>query len=334
MGTSTGSSYVTLLDLAKIMGANDEIEADPIALIAESNPILQDANIMEENTKNGHISVWQASLPSGTWRAYNQGIAASKGTTKQVTDTCGSLEALSDIDVALVEKGGVKLRTGMDNLEAAGLNNDAADSIFHANAKTDPEKMHGLLPRYSSLTAGDYYPYVKSGGGSGSVNTSMWFVTWGPKTCSLLYPQGSKAGLQIIDRGQTRVLDGSSNPYYAYETQFIWKLGLAVIDPRYVTRLCNIDVTTLTADAATGCDLLDDMLDTYILRPAATLGQSVARTFIYCNKTVWSYLWKQSRNQANVALQQGNAGGQPFVAWNGIPIHICEAINSTEATVS
>lgn len=331
----TSSGYSNLVDLAKAMGANDEI-GEPIALLAESNPILQDANVMESNMVNGHISIWESSLSSGTWRTYNSGVAISKGTTKQVTDTCGSLEKLSDVDAALADESGnaAKFRRVLDNMQVSGLNNDAAEAIFLANAKTDPEKMHGLGPRYNSLTAGDYYSYVKNGAGSGSDNTSIWFVTWGPMTCSLIYPKGSRGGLQIIDKGQQRVLDGSSNAFYVYETQFIWKLGLAVVDPRYVSRLCNIDVSDLTGDAATGADLLDLMIDTYALRPTGSLSETMARTFIYCNKTIWKFLWKQSSNKANVQLQQGTAGGSPFVMWNGIPVHVCDAIGVAEATVS
>jgi len=334
MADPIGSSYVTMLDLAKLMYANDAI-GEPIALLAESNPVLQDANVMECNTVNGHISIWESSLSGGTWRAFNQGVAATKGTTKQVTDVCGSLEKLSDVDVALANSSGnpAKFRSVQDNLQISGLNNDAAEAIFYANIKVDPEKMHGLAPRYNSLTTGDYYPYVASARGSGSDNTSLWFVTWGPLTCSLLYPKGSTAGLQKIDKGETRVLDTPGNPYYVYETQFIWKLGLAVIDPRYVTRLCNIDISNLTADAASGTDLLKEMVLAYAKRPAATLGQSVARTFIYCSKTIWTYLWLQSMNKSNVQLQQSNAGGQPFIMWNGIPIHVCEAF-ATEAAIA
>lgn len=331
---STGSTYVTLLDLAKLYGANNEIESQPIGLLAESNPVLGDAQISEENTPNGHISVWQASLSTGTWRAYNQGVAASKGTTKQVTDTCGSLERLSDIDVALVEKGGVKLRATMDSLEAVGMNNDAASAIFGANQKTDPEKMHGLAARYASLTAGDYYSYIVNGSGSGSDNTSIWFVTWGQKTCTLLYPQGSKAGLQVIDKGQQRVLDGSSNAFYVYETQFVWKLGLAVVDPRYVIRVCNIDVSDLTADAASGADLMDKMNDAYYLRPSDSIGENIARSYWYCNKTVAKFLHKQASNKSNVYLTIDYPAGKPVISFNGCPVHVCDAITSAEATIS
>ena len=335
MTTLTGGGYVTLADLAKLM-YGDDIVGEPIALLAESNPILEDANVMECNSVKGHISNWQASLPSGTWRSYNQGVALSKGTTKQVVDTCGSLETLSDVDCALADESNnaTKFRRGLDNLQVAGLNNDAADGIFKANALIDPEKMHGLIPRYSHLTTGDYYGSVVSASGSGSDNTSIWFITWGPRTCSLIYPKGSKAGLQRTDMGKQRVLDSSSNAFYVYETQFVWKLGLAVIDPRYVIRLCNIDVSDLTDDASTGADLFKQMVLAYAKRPAGSLSKKQAKTFIYCNKTVWTYLWLQSMNKNNVQLTQGNAGGEPFVSWNGIPVHVCEAITNDETVVS
>ncbi len=333
MTTALTAGYTTLVDLASVLRDNDL--GEPISILAESNPILQDANVMETNTPNGHVSIWESTLPSGTWRGYNQRITASKGTTKQVKDIWGNIEALNDIDKDLAERSGnvKKFRYIQDNLHISGLNNDVAEALFTANASLDPEKFHGLQPRYNSTSTGDYYNNVYSAGGSGDDNTSMWMITWGPTTCSLIYPPGSSAGLQITDNGLIR--DSNSNGViFYYETHFQWKLGLAIIDPRYVTRGCNIDVSDLSEDSSSGADLLQVLRKMYMKRPTANLGQNIARTFIYCNPTVWDILWAQSSNKGNVQLTQGNAGGQPFLMWNGIPIHVCDAILNTEATVS
>ena len=40
-------------------------------------------------------------LPSGTWRRFNEGVAPTKSTAVQITDSCGMLETYSEIDKAL-----------------------------------------------------------------------------------------------------------------------------------------------------------------------------------------------------------------------------------------
>jgi hypothetical protein len=39
-----------------------------------------------------------------------------------------------------------------------------------------------------------------------------------------------------------------------------------------ISRICNIDVTTLTKDASTGADLISMMVDAYYARDVAMLG--------------------------------------------------------------
>jgi len=192
--------------------------------------------------------------------------------------------------------------------------------------------MHGLSPRYN-LTTGDYASQIINASGSGSDNTSVWIITWGPKTCTMIYPKGSKAGLTNEDMGQQLVTDSNGLLYTAYVTKFQWKLGLCLMDYRYVIRICNIDVSDLTSDAASGADLLDKMIDAYYSRPTVELG-NMAKTFIYCNKTVAKFLHKQAQNKSNVNLSIDNPAGNPIVRFLDAPVHVCDNITSTEDTVS
>ena len=333
MATAVGATYLTLLDYAKREkpgGGIDEI----IEVLAASNPLLADANVLEGNLPTGHRSTQRATQPSGSWRLLNYGVAPEKSTTVQRDDTCGILEAYSkiDVDVASLNGNEAAFRASEDNAFIAGLNSTAATAIFYGNQGTDPEQPHGLSPRYN-LTTGDYSSQIINASGSGSDNTSLWFITWGPKTCTLLYPKGSKAGLMSEDMGKQIVTDSNGLLYTAYVTKFQWKLGLALMDYRYVIRICNIDVSDLTADAASGADLLDKMTDAYYARPSVDLG-NMAKTFVYCNKTVAKFLHKQAQNKANVNLTIDSPAGKPIVSFLDAPIRVCDNIVSTEATVS
>jgi len=333
MATELSTKFLTLADWARRQDPKGGV-APVIEMLAETNPILQDAHMMEGNLPTGHRSTQRTTQPSGTWRQLNAGVAETKSTTRQVDDSAGMLEAYSAVDVALANLNGnaQAFRFSEDAAFVQGLGEDATDAIIYGNSGTDPEQPHGLAPRYNSLTTGTYN-YVESAGGSGSDNTSIWLVTWGPQTCTLIHPKGSKVGLQVQDLGELPWDDASSNPYQAYVTHYVWNIGLSVPDYRYVVRICNIDVSELTADAATGTDLMFRMVSAYYRRPTITIG-NMTKVIWYCNKTVAEYLHHQASNKSNVNLTLDNAAGQPIVSFLGAPVHVCDAITSAEATIS
>lgn len=334
MATELSTSFLTLADWAKRQDPGGGV-ADVIEVLAESNPILKDANVMEGNLPTGHRSTQRTTQPSGTWRTLNAGVAETKSTTRQVDDTVGMLEAYSAVDVALanLNANSAAFRASEDNAFVQGLSEDAVDAIIYGNNSTiAPEQPKGLAARYNS-TSGTIGSYVISASGSGSDNTSVFLVTWGPKTCTLIYPKGSQAGLKMQDLGERPWDDSSSNPYQAYVTHFAWYIGLSVPDYRYNVRICNIDVSDLTVDASSGADLMRYMVQAYYARPSQAIG-NMTRAYWYCNRTVAEYLHHQASNKSNVNLTIDNAGGQPIISFLGAPIHVCDAITSAESAVS
>ena len=335
MTSALTSDYLTLLDWAqreKPGGGIDEI----IEVLANSNPIIADANVMEGNLPTGHRTTKRSSDPTGTWRLLNYGVDAEKSTTEQITDLCGILESYSkiDVDLAMLNANQAAFRASEDNAFVTGFNDTIATALFYGDQNADPEKMHGLDPRYNYLDSptGASSTQMISAGGSSSDNTSIWIVTWGPQTCSLMFPKGSKAGLQSEDLGKTLVTDSGNRMYQAWVTRFQWKLGLVLRDYRYVIRICNIDVSDLKADAASGADLMDKLTDAYYARPTIDLG-NMAKTFIYCNKTIAKFLHKQAQNKSNVNLTIDSPAGKPIVSFLDAPVRVCDNIDLDEATI-
>jgi hypothetical protein len=333
MSTAIGSSYLTLLDYAKRTDPGGGI-GEVIDVLAASNPILSDANVMEGNLPTGHRSIQRATQPSGTWRKLNYGVASEKSTTVQRDDVCGMLEAYSEVDTAIANLGGnaAAFRASEDDAFVSGLGSTAATAIFYGNQGVNPEQINGLSPRYNSTT-GDYSSQIISASGSSSDNTSVWLITWGPKTCSLIYPKGSSAGLKAQDLGETTSVDSNGLMHQVYRTHFIWNLGLALMDYRYCIRICNIDVSDLSDDAASGADIIRQMVAAWFARPTMSYG-NMAKTFWYCNSTVAEYLAVQAQNKSNVNLTVANPGGEPIVVFYGAPIRVCDNITSAEAAVS
>jgi len=335
MPTAIGNTYLTLVDWVKRQrpgGGIDEI----IEALAESNPIIKDAAVVEGNLPTGHRTTVRSGLPSVAWRLLNYGVQPSKSTTKQVDDACGILEGYSRVDVDLAKLNGneAAFRASEDDAFIESMNQTVASSIFYADSAVDPEKFLGLESRYDDSTAANATNII-NGGGTGADNTSMWLITWGPKTCHLIFPKGSKAGITNKDLGEQTVEDAQTPAglYQAYVTHFQWKLGLTLRDWRYVVRIANIDVSELSDDADTGTDLIRKAIKAYYKRPTAALG-NLGRTYWYVNKTLAEYLHSQSLNKTNVNLSLGEVDGRPVTKLCGVPVRVCDALDIDEATVA
>ena len=211
------------------------------------------------------------------------------------------------------------------------MSNEVAARIFYGNSATDPDQFMGLAPRFNSLSAPNGNQIIDAGG-TGSVNTSIWFVTWGDNQCNLLYPKGTQAGVQREDMGEQRVLDGSGNPYYAMEEKFTWHVGLAVKDWRYVARVANIDTTNMAAGSVKLYDFLRKAY--YKLQNRRVAGGKIA---MYCNRDVLEALDALATNAGAadnfVRLQRMEIEGKEVLSYRGIPIRESDAILNTEARV-
>lgn len=331
---TVGNSYLSLADLRKQQNKNDEI-AQIIEIMAQENSAMADAPTFECNEGNAHLTTIRAGLPTPTWRKLYEGVQPTKGTTTQVKDTTGFMEDWSEIDAKLVEKAKNPQAFRMNEAKShlMGMAHEAASTMFYGDAATDPEKFTGLAPRYSSTTA-DNGNQIIDAGGTGSDNTSIWFITWGEQTCHLLYPEGSELGIKRKDLGVDTKEKSDGSLYEVYREKFSMDIGMSVRDWRGIARVANIDVSELTADAATGADLLDKMVDAYYAldNPGKANGNCV----IYTSRTVAKFLHKQAMNKSNVqlTLSESANGGQPVVNFLGHPIRREDALLETEAQVT
>ncbi len=121
------------------------------------NEITDDMVWNEGNLPTGHRTSVQTSLPTGTWRRFNEGIAPTKSTSTQITDSCGMLETYSEIDKALADLNGntATYRLSEDRAFLEGLTQQLAGVLFYGNTATNPERFMGFAPRYNTTLDGD-----------------------------------------------------------------------------------------------------------------------------------------------------------------------------------
>jgi hypothetical protein len=341
------STNPTLLDLAKMTDPDGSI-ATIAEILNETNEILDDMTWIHGNLPTGHRTTMRAGIPLPTWRKLYGGVQPNKGTTVQITDSCGMLEAYAEIDKALADLSGntSAFRLAEDKAHIEGMSQEVANALFWADEATAPEKFTGFAPRYNATATATNPPpngeNVLDGGGTGSTNWSIWLVVWGTNTVHGIVPKGSNAGLKMTDKGQVTVENatdyGGTTPtpalgggrFEAYRTHYRWDVGLCVRDWRYVVRIANIDRTTLLTTAATGANLTDLMVQAEELIPNLNAGRPVW----YVNRSIKTWLRRQLIEKTKSStLTQENQAGKLVTYFDGIPIKRVDALAVNEAKV-
>ena len=345
--TIIGATALTYADWAKRIDDDGKV-AKIINLLSQTNEILDDMLWVEGNLPTGHKTTVRTGLPQAAWRMLNYGVPKAKSTTAQVVDACGMLEVYSEIDKDIVDLNGnsSSFMLSEDLAFLEGMNQQMAQTLFYGNTAVNPERFLGLAPRFSTVNTATAQnaANVIDMGGTGSTNTSMWIVVWGPSTAHGIFPRGSMAGLKHKFLGEFTLTDPTGNYYQGYRTHYKWDCGLTIRDWRYVIRLANIDVTTLSGSSAP--DLLKGLIRGLHRLPTQPVsagteqtvgaerdGLTMGRTAIYCNRTLRTWLDIQATNKNNVLLQMDQFAGKPVTTFRGIPVRTCDAILNTESRV-
>jgi len=325
----------TLIDLARAQDPDGSIGA-VAEVLDQTNEILTDMTFQEGNMQAGHRSLVRVgSLPAPTWRKINEGVIPNKGQTAAVTDGTGEMTAYSEVDAKLANmSGNVKaFRMIEDRAHIEGMNQEATQTLIFGNDALEPEAFTGFAPRFNSLS-GLNAENIIVGGGAGTDNTSIWLVVWSPMTVFGIVPKGSKAGLQVNDKGLVTVENAggvTGARMEAYRTNYQWDLGLVVKDWRYVVRIPNIDKSLLTVDVSTGANLANLMYSAMRRIPNLRMG----RAAFYASRDTLTML----QQQLSVAVKQSsltvdNVGGTFTERFQGIPIRRVDALAADEALVS
>jgi len=332
------TTSLSLLDVARRLDPNGKAAA--IAeIMNQDNEMYEDIPFVEGNLPTGHKSTLRASLPVPTWRLLNKGVVRVKTTTNQVVDTCGIMSNYSDIDKDLAELNGNTSEYRMQESRGIieGMSQELASTLIYGDTDIYPEKFVGFAPRYYTLSGSATSGNIIDGGGDAAL-TSIWLVGWGQDTVFGIYPKGSKAGLEQVDKGLTTLYDASGNPYEGYRSYFSQKVGLVVKDWRFVVRICNID----TAKLLTAGDASDTSANIMKMMSVAldTIPSSGSKKLaFYANNTVRSMLRVKFMNKSNTWVTLDNlqgAGGvmRPTLSFMGVPVRRIDSIVNTETAVA
>ncbi len=329
--TALSTSLPTMADLAKRMDPNGAI-AQVVEALSKSTPIMEDIPWKEGNQSTGHLITSRTVLPSIGYRRFNEGVTPTKSSTDQYTETCGMMNAQSNVDVELAKLNGnaAQFRADEDSAFIQAFGIQAESDVFYKSEKTTPEAFTGLAPRLDTIAGNPYASQIVQSGvaGVGNDQTSVWLVVWGEKTVFGIYPKGTTAGVDMKDMDEQLVKDANNKSFRAYVTDFTMRLGLCVRDYRYVARLCNID----TGDVAnTGKLLIEDLINlTYTVKDL-----TAGRPVLYMPRLIMKKLHQQAVDTTkNSTLSIEEIGGRKILHFLGIPIRMSDGILTTEAKIS
>jgi len=231
--------YLNALDILRKQDPDGKIRETQFGrLLTQEIPMVQDMPMVPTNKEQSHVMTLTSSLPTPTYRRVYVGVEPSKGRKQQVTETCGHMEDLNEIDERVIDEAddGDAARASEETDFMEAFAHKLASDLIYSDTSVTPDQPLGIAPRYDVLglptgkpTANNYLNQVLDGSGTtANIQTSIYLIGWSPRTVFGLYPRNTKVGLQVRDKGKVRVTDSSGNPYWAYSTQFIQDWGFAV----------------------------------------------------------------------------------------------------------
>ncbi|MCK5017534.1 MAG: hypothetical protein KAS32_10745 [Candidatus Peribacteraceae bacterium] len=326
MATNTLSGRENLLTHAQ-MTHNQEI-IDVAEVLNEVNDMVSDAHVQQANDITTHVVSRRTALPVPSWTPVGAGWSPSSGRINQVKENIATLRSRYQApqQVLDLQPNPAKARQQQERGHIEAMAQEFSRTIISGSMASSPEEFNGFTSRYGTLSsaadiasgAADVSYVLDNGNTTGSDNTSIWFVQWGPGKTYLVYPRNSfGAGIKKEDKGlvltnadNTAAAAGITAQIWAFITEFTWEVGLVVEDTRTVKRLGNIDSVnsqTHTLDE----DKVIQIRNNY---------QTPGTIFMYCNETVFTQLQLLAKDKTNVFWSENNPFGKPQLMFQDMPV--------------
>lgn len=324
------------LVIAARMSHNGAI-IDVAEVLNETNDVLNDATVLRGNDITSHVISRRTRLPSPSWVKVGNGWNATTGLVNQVRETMGQLKARYTCpqDVMKLQPDPAKYRAQQERAYIEAIGQEVANTLmgnWSAGSLTSdpPEEFAGFSQRYASVSSSPSSYVVNNGNTSGSDNTSIWFIQWGPGKVYLIYPRNSSsAGINKDVKPLTltagdNVTTTQGNQLWAHITEFSWDVGLCVEDTRCIKRLCNID--SVSTETYT-------LNEDYVIQIRNNF-KTPGTIYMYCNETVFTQLCILAKDKNNVHYPPNMPFGKPQMYFQDMPVRRCDAITDVEGTLS
>ncbi len=326
MATTVTRDRLTLVETAKRTNPNGDL-ATIVEVLEESNPILEDAPMIEANGRDYHKIVRRLSNPTGTWRQLNKGVSPSVSNTIPITEGMGMLMELNESDKRLVDMSPNPTEYRMQEARSTieGMSQNVAETMIYGNASVDTTEFDGFATRMATLNADGN---VIGGGGTGSDLTSVYLVQWGVNKVTGIYPKGGSGNLGVkhTDNGITMLEDGDGYKYPGYQSLFEIDMGLSVNDSRCIARYANIE--------ASGSNAFDEDILIRLINRMYLGGKGCT---LYVSKELKTQMQIKLKDKSNVYYTAGKGNGlsgEEIMFFQGHPVKMVDQILDTETAIT
>lgn len=316
-------AQLTLVDLAK--RTNNKMMLDIAEVLDKKVPMIKDGPWVEANQLTGHVFPRRVNLPSGTFRAVNQGVAKTITQVGQFTEHIGRLEDRSDVDEWLVDlaPNPKQFRYDEDIGHVEGLSQTMADVLLYASLAATPLRFDGIATRYGLKTNPNVWDCGDTDAGK---VTSAYLVQWGNRKVHFIYPRNARDSfVRMEDKGKILLEDGVTpgDKLWYWVTQFVISMGLVIHDLRCIQRIANIGpLAANNFDLDIGIKAVNNMVD----------GGEGA--IMYVNATVLSQLEIAAKNAPGVVRWIKTEKDGDVLMFKNVPVKLFEKIKDTEAVLT
>ena len=255
--------YPTYIEIAKRLDPKGQL-MEIAEILAEENSVTEDMVVLPCNKQASFVAAVRDRLPTPDWVATGEGVDPKTSTVRNLTFSTGKMRMLCEIPKDAVEIGGNSkgIKYQEEKAFVQAMNIEMADTVFYGDEGKNPREFNGLSRYYNKKNLNNNKA-IHDAGGTGSRLRSIWIVDWDPMGVHGIYPEDVPGGIQRVDLGnqmdQTAPLIGNTSQRTGRQpiisSYYDWSLGLVVKNWGYASRICNIDLATLTEDASTGANL-------------------------------------------------------------------------------
>lgn len=263
-----------------------------VPILKKFTPLIEDMPVFPCNAENVHDTVWEHAIPGDSWGVLNRGTPVSEGDTTTVTDTCANIAREASIDQRILAKSSNPAHTKLVRSRRyfMSIAQQQERNFFLGNRNTTPDGVHGLAPRYGTISGNPFSNQIVDGGGTGTDNASIWLVGWGEEGVHGIYPESSdEVGIKHTPRGVHPKTD-STGRFWTEDDSYGLDTGLAVAHPCAVVRICNIDRSLLNFAATGSSANLLRLLRTAYHRATAFASIGDLKWCIYMDGQVFEFL--------------------------------------------
>lgn len=337
------TEFVTIMELA--MQEHNKQLLPYINVLGKRMDMFADASWQECNDGSNHKGVRASTEPTGSLRAYDEGISTEAATSTPYSEPTEMLDGLNKIDAAKLRHrtDPVGQRARQDAAYMAGMLKTFMTHVFYGDRSVDGKRINGITVRsdYNTLSSEFVYDNADGNASVTANKTSIFLIGWGTEKFSFTFPQNDAPGafnlenpsvsglgirLKPMKADITQDSDDSTKEYLAFRTWLEAHFGIVIHDPRYLRRIGNISTTNI--------DGVDDFsFDEEVMIDAVTDIPDRDNAVFYTSRIVFGQMWKRTAEKGNVFHLATDPFGKEQLMFATIPIHMNEQIVTTEATL-